>query len=46
MAFADKLVAIRRAHNLTQEGLAAKLYVTRQAVSRWVFSANRLFTPE
>ena len=35
MAFADKLVAIRRAHNLTQEGLAAKLYVTRQAVSRW-----------
>ena len=35
MAFADKLVAIRRAHNLTQEGLAAKLFVTRQAVSRW-----------
>ena len=35
MAFADKLVAIRCAHNLTQEGLAAKLYVTRQAVSRW-----------
>ncbi len=35
MAFADKLVAIRRAHNLTQEGLAAKLFVTRQAISRW-----------
>ena len=35
MAFADKLVAIRRAHNLTQEDLAAKLYVTRRAVSRW-----------
>ena len=35
MAFGDKLVAIRRAHNLTQEGRAAKLYVTRQAVSRW-----------
>lgn len=29
MAFAEKLVAIRRANNLTQEQLAAKLYVTR-----------------
>ena len=35
MAFAEKLIAIRRANNLTQEQLAAKLYVTRQAVSRW-----------
>ena len=35
MAFAEKLVAIRRMHNLTQDQLAAKLFVTRQAVSRW-----------
>lgn len=35
MAFAEKLVAVRRAHNLTQDQLAEKLYVTRQAVSRW-----------
>lgn len=35
MAFAEKLIAIRRAHRLTQEQLAAKLFVTRQAISRW-----------
>lgn len=35
MAFAEKLIAIRRAHHLTQEQLAAKLFVTRQAISRW-----------
>lgn len=35
MAFAENLIAVRRAHNLTQEQLAAKLFVTRQAVSRW-----------
>lgn len=27
--------ARRRAHNLTQDQLAAKLFVTRQAASRW-----------
>ena len=30
MAFAEKLVAVRRTHNLTQDQLAEKLYVTRQ----------------
>lgn len=35
MAFAEKLIAVRRAYHLTQEQLAARLFVTRQAVSRW-----------
>ena len=35
MAFAENLIAVRRAHGLTQKMLASKLFVTRQAVSRW-----------
>lgn len=35
MAFSDSLVSARKSHGLTQEDLARKLYVTRQAVSRW-----------
>ncbi len=35
MAIGDILVNIRKEQNLTQEDMACKLYVTRQAVSRW-----------
>lgn len=35
MAIKDVLPQLRRDRGLTQEDLAAKLYVTRQAVSRW-----------
>ena len=35
MNFSDKLQKIRKEHNITQEGLADKLNVSRQAVSKW-----------
>ncbi len=35
MAINDVLPQLRKERNMTQEDLAKKLYVTRQAVSRW-----------
>ena len=35
MAFKETLVAAREQRGMTQQDLAEKLYVTRQAVSRW-----------
>ena len=35
MKLSEKLVALRKKHNLSQEELAEKLFVSRQAVSRW-----------
>ena len=35
MAIKDVLLRLRRERGLTQEGLAKKLFITRQAVSRW-----------
>ena len=35
MSMGSKLAQARRKNNLTQEQLAEKLGVTRQAVSRW-----------
>lgn len=35
MKFSDKLQKIRKENNITQEGLADKLNVSRQAVSKW-----------
>ena len=35
MTFGQKLQAIRKQNNITQEQLATQLYVSRQAVSKW-----------
>lgn len=35
MDFAEKLLTLRKANNLTQEQLAEKLDVSRQSVSKW-----------
>ena len=35
MGFAEKLVMYRKAANMTQESLAERCNVTRQAVAKW-----------
>ena len=35
MKFADKMLDLRKKSGLTQEELAEKLAVSRQAISRW-----------
>lgn len=40
MEFGEKVKQIREEHGMTQQTLAEKLYVTRQAVSRWECGAR------
>lgn len=35
MFFAEKLLTLRKANDLTQEQLAEKLNVSRQSISKW-----------
>lgn len=35
MEISEKVLQLRKAHNLTQEELAEKLNVSRQSVSKW-----------
>lgn len=35
MALYEKIIKIREANNLTQQQLADRVFVTRQAVSKW-----------
>lgn len=35
MNLSEKIVSLRKKHNMSQEELADKLYVSRQAISRW-----------
>ena len=35
MTLSDRLQVLRKSHNLSQEQLAEKLNVSRQAISKW-----------
>ncbi|MDD6311900.1 MAG: helix-turn-helix transcriptional regulator [Firmicutes bacterium] len=38
---ANRLVTLRKEHNLSQEALAEKLGISRQAVSKWERAEHR-----
>ena len=46
MTFADKLKELRNGKNMSQEQLAEKLYVSRQAITKWETGAGLLFLSE
>lgn len=41
MKFEEKLIYLRKRSNLSQEGLAEKLDVTRQTVSKWELGQSK-----
>lgn len=41
MNLSEKIVVLRKSNGMSQEELAEKLYVSRQAVSRWEMGGSQ-----
>ena len=42
MIFAEKLKTLRKEKNISQEQLAEKIHVSRQAITKWVHAVSKL----